>query len=558
MKYFSLIALALALLSQPGHSQRTVDPSDLIAETSFEELKEQFFRFRQDSAKANPIARKWLMKARAEEEVEEEINALRALSFNAGPGHKTRLANLALKTAVRTGNPELIGASYLSRGILHHELHQYDRAMDDYLEADKFIVRIQDEYLSNKLKYQIGFTKYYLGYYEESIALLESCKAYFAEENDRAYLNVLHGLSLAHAARGDAHAAQAAALKGLTEARLHGLDDVIPHFSLSLGISQHIAGKRAPAIATLSQIVPLFARAHDTTGILLSHYYLGVSYWKDKQYDRSLPHLIKVDSLLKIPKYLRPDLLNNYVLLREYSRMHHDIKGELRHINGLLSADSITRKNHKNLSEKILKGYDRRKLLDEKKEIEEAARRNTAMGSAFISCLLISTGVLYRRQRQSKKRIREFEQLISGSRDTAPTAARRPRLNLSPEVAETLLTKLEHFEKNKRYLEKEMTLTRVAEILHTNPKYAGAIIAHYRGKKTIEYISELKIAYIIEKLNTESRYRHYTNKALGEEAGFGSTQIFTKTFKSLTGSSPTDYIARLKAPADPARDKDAG
>ena len=91
-----------------------------------------------------------------------------------------------------------------------------------------------------------------------------------------------------------------------------------------------------------------------------------------------------------------------------------------------------------------------------------------------------------------------------------------------------------------------MTLVKMASLLNTNTKYVTKVIAKHRGKGTIDYITDLKINHIIDILKKESKYRNYTNKALGEEAGFGSTQNFTRAFKAQTGLSPTYFIYQLK------------
>ena len=54
----------------------------------------------------------------------------------------------------------------------------------------------------------------------------------------------------------------------------------------------------------------------------------------------------------------------------------------------------------------------------------------------------------------------------------------------------------------------------------------------------------------MEKLKTDGRYRNYTNRALAEEAGFGSAQHFTRAFKERNGISPTYFIGRLKKALD--------
>ena len=46
-------------------------------------------------------------------------------------------------------------------------------------------------------------------------------------------------------------------------------------------------------------------------------------------------------------------------------------------------------------------------------------------------------------------------------------------------------------------------------------------------------------------LKTENKYRNYTNKALAEEVGFGSTQNFTRAFKNRTDISPTYFVQKI-------------
>ena len=66
-----------------------------------------------------------------------------------------------------------------------------------------------------------------------------------------------------------------------------------------------------------------------------------------------------------------------------------------------------------------------------------------------------------------------------------------------------------------------------------------------KNKGIIEYITDLKIDHIIELLKSDNKYRNYKNKYLGEEAGFGSTQNFTRAFKTRTGISPTYFSTEL-------------
>jgi AraC-like DNA-binding protein len=117
---------------------------------------------------------------------------------------------------------------------------------------------------------------------------------------------------------------------------------------------------------------------------------------------------------------------------------------------------------------------------------------------------------------------------------------------ISPELVKNILRNLEKFESGKKYLEKGMDLYRMAVLLHTNTKYVTRVIQHYRGKGTIEYITDLRIDHIVSLLKSENRYRNYTDKALADEAGFGSTQNFSRAFRARTKMPPRYFIGELR------------
>jgi AraC-like DNA-binding protein len=100
---------------------------------------------------------------------------------------------------------------------------------------------------------------------------------------------------------------------------------------------------------------------------------------------------------------------------------------------------------------------------------------------------------------------------------------------------------LEKFEKDKKFIEKDWTSIKLAVAFDSNAKYLSKIIYHYRGKKFVEYINDLKIDYLISLLKEDKKIRKYTNMALAEEAGFSSTQRFANAFFSRTGM-PTSYF----------------
>ena len=116
---------------------------------------------------------------------------------------------------------------------------------------------------------------------------------------------------------------------------------------------------------------------------------------------------------------------------------------------------------------------------------------------------------------------------------------------INQETKDSILLKLEEFERNEKYLENDISFSLLATHLQTNPKYLRYIIKKYKGTDFATYINELRVTYIIGKMNTDPEYLKYKISYLAEEIGFSSHSRFTKTFKKLTHSTPSEYISKL-------------
>ena len=113
--------------------------------------------------------------------------------------------------------------------------------------------------------------------------------------------------------------------------------------------------------------------------------------------------------------------------------------------------------------------------------------------------------------------------------------------NINKDTIADILKQLEKFEKDKKFLVKDLTSAKLAATFNSNPKYLSQIIYQYRGKKFVKYIADLKINYLIKLLKEDSKIRKYSNSALAEEVGFSSTKTFTQAFFAEAGC-PTSYF----------------
>lgn len=117
---------------------------------------------------------------------------------------------------------------------------------------------------------------------------------------------------------------------------------------------------------------------------------------------------------------------------------------------------------------------------------------------------------------------------------------------MTVETKAKLIQNLEKFENSESFIQNNISLPFLASYLGTNTKYLSNIIKNYKNKDFNSYINDLRIDYIIRKLNDTREYRHYKISTLAEEAGYSSHSKFATIFKSIVGMSPSLYIQHLE------------
>jgi tetratricopeptide (TPR) repeat protein len=555
-----LLLLASCTLAQSGHPHL-----DSLSTKSFEYLKKKFEATLYDPTKSKSYALAWLKKAKSEKNNYVQLAlAYRASAIFGDKSLQLRYADSMIYNAKRTSNNELIGSSYMSKGILFYNQNQHISALDYYLKADQYISQSENAFLKFQIKYGIAQIKYYLGLYDEAIALYRESITFFEEENDRAYLNAMHGLGLCYTRTGKYDLASQTNQLGIEHGRLFEDTSMELYFKHSEGINQCHRGNYLEAIKLLNTTLPNIVVLKDHANTAVAYFYIGKSYWSLKKTKEAIAYFKKVDEIFQKENYMLPDLRKGYEYLIDYYKQKGDTKSQLFYIDQLLQVDRLLAKDYKYLLKKIVKEYDTKELLKEKNTIENKIVATRIAASAIV--LLMSVAIIYLIQR-NRRNVKLFEEIMK--RDTSKSvlpftvtseeqAAQSPETmqtnnngkpitpDISKDIEDAIVKKLEKFESTKKYLEKDMNLSKMATILHTNSKYVTKVIAKHRKKGTIEYITELKLDYIIEMLKTDSKFRNYTHKALGEEAGFRTTQNFTRAFKSYAGISPTYFINKLK------------
>lgn len=125
-------------------------------------------------------------------------------------------------------------------------------------------------------------------------------------------------------------------------------------------------------------------------------------------------------------------------------------------------------------------------------------------------------------------------------------AVSEKNINIHDSTINSILQKLDKFEKSEKFLKKDKSLTSLASSLDTNPRYLSEIIKQYKGKNFNNYLNGLRIQYITQLLYKEPIYREYKIIYLAEHCGFSSREVFAIAFKKETGVTPSYFISQLR------------
>lgn len=556
------LLLLLLLFSYSASSQKNnYKIPDSLKKKNYEYLDDKIYDFRKDSIHASVYAYALLHKAKSELNWKEIINGYQNLLHLSPQKLRIAYADSMIYAAKKSNDNELIGSSYLSKGIVYYHQRINNQAMDNYLTANSYISKTSNQYLIHKVKYSIAQTKFYIGFYDEAVSLLQECIEYYKEQNPRPYLNSLHSLGLCYNKLGNYGRCSEINALGISESIRLKIQEMTPYFIHSEGINEYFKKNYGASIKNIESSIDAIKENNDPANEEIGYFYIGRSYWSLNQKEKAIPYFQLVDKIFNEKKILRPDLRQAFELLINYYKTKRDSNKHLYYVDQLLKADTLLTETNKYIIGKIHKQYDTKELLLEKERIKLDNEKMTAqlhwernydwIFSGVILLLFTAFfAVTYHYQKIRKKYKKNYqlhkEQNHKAKDNSKATIEKVPIENINSETVALLLKHFQNFEKNKMFLEKDWNLSSLSSAFNTNPKYVSIMLENFRTKGINEYIHGLRIDYIVNLLQTESKFKHYTYEALANEAGFSTTERFKKAFLAKMGFSPSYLINKLK------------
>lgn len=274
-------------------------------------------------------------------------------------------------------------------------------------------------------------------------------------------------------------------------------------------------------------------------------------------------HLNKPDSAIyfakkfiknyQVTKVSKENLLIVYSLLSQsYSQQK---KTELAYSYANMSLELIKDMDSiKSESLDFLHNYD---IMSIKKESDALlSGRHTfikiMIGMGLLLVLVISSFYnYYQKQKQKHKR---FLAIIQRLKEKKPINFIAPEShvensgskNMDDELVQKIQSGLARLESKEAYLKSDFKLAYVAKKLNTNTAYLSQYFNQVLQKTFSEYTQELRINFVLQKLNNSPQFRNFTLQAIAHEVGYKDATTFVKVFKKQTGLTPNYYIENLQ------------
>lgn len=553
MKQILILTLFLFFKCSSAQNRNFKIP-DSLKSKSYTYLDDKMYDLRKDSTKASVYLYTYLNKAKFEKNGKEIIYAYQNILHQSPENLRLVYADTMVQIAQKFADNALIGSAYLSKGIVHYGQKKYQQAFDNYITANNYISKTNNEYLTFKVKYHIAQIKYYLGFYDEAISLFHDCLDYFKKENQRAYLNTLHSISVCHNRLGDYGYCSETNEKGLSESKRLKNTEMEPYFIHSEGINDFSKHNYEIAINKIESSLGRITENKDFANESVGNFYIGKSYWAMGKKDKALPYFLKVDRTFNEKKFIRPDQREMYETLIDYYESKNDLKNQLYNVKQLLKADEFLNETYKYLVSTIRKHYDTKDLQLKNQQIEKQLvleKYFDVIGTGIILIFFVLLIYMtYRNHRNKKLYKKKFNELMIdlNSKDSAELKIKKePKtlLDIPSETIRLVLKNLERFETEKKFLKKDLKQADLAAFVNTNSKYLYKILSSYKNKSFIQYINDLRIDYIINVLKEDKIFRKYTYTALAEEAGFSTSQQFSLVFKAKTGMPVNYYVDEI-------------
>jgi len=534
-------------------------PTSYNLEDSYQYLSKAFYENERDTIKAQEYAHKYLLKARKNNDTTNIIHGFYLISLISESAISHKYSDTIISFTKNSNSPQYPIYSYRQKAVVYFNDGDFKKAFDYFLKVNEEAKKYDNIGLQYSSKKSIGILKGWMGENETALKNLRDCYPFFSKYKKDApeqYLELLFALSESYNFNKVLDSASVVNSLGYKESLELERPDFQHYFILNEGINQFSKEKYIVAKDSLVKAIDLLKKTHDLANLGQAHYYLGKSYAAIGMLESAIEEHKLVDVIFQKSPQIIPESRKSYEILINHYKEINDTDNQLKYIERLLKVDSVLNSNYKYLIKNVIQNYDTPKLIAEKQQIINSLEKENQsslfwMLSIITLCLIsiLFLGYNYVKNKKYKKRFNELynvanpdknlnkEGLIIGGKNT---------IGIDETLIKAILVRLEEFESKSEFLKRNITTNSLAKSFDTNSKYLSKVINRYKKKNFNSYLNDLRIAYAVEKLKTDRKFKKYSIRAIAQETGFNSTEVFSKAFYKKNGIHPSYFIKQLE------------
>lgn len=230
-------------------------------------------------------------------------------------------------------------------------------------------------------------------------------------------------------------------------------------------------------------------------------------------------------------------LAKEYSTLKKIDSAYKYAELELKELTELASSKSEINKAH------YLYDVNKIKAKSQSNSEKELFTRYKLIFLFSIAFILLSYWIYYSYKKkraltlQYKNIQHKFEAISTPSKKEYP---------IEKEFELKILNRLQEVEDACLFLSKDFSLNWLAKKIETNTSYLSFIINKNMKLTFKQYLTTLRINYLVTKLNSEKKYRRYSIQSLAEEIGYTNASAFTRSFKKYMNTTPSTYINSIE------------
>jgi len=538
---------------------------DSLQNKSFDELMTAFASDRKDSVGRMLYAKTYVKKALKAKDRLEMTKGYELLAFTYYKDHQKSFMyyDKAIELSKDLGHKRYPAILYTFKGAVLSVDGKYEEAMENHIKALEYAEINANKELTYVNKHNIGILKKHLELYDEALQIFKECYEYELKDPERDLVDFVYShFSLAtiylETQKIDS------AIKYNTEGyklskqlKNYELENL---FLLNRGVIFFHQKKYNTSISYLKNSIDSLKNNREKLVILNGLFHIAKSYDSLQKKEEAILYYKKIDSIYEShPLHISSNVMNSYKALYTYYKEKNDKENEILYVKKALEASDVNKKDYRMLSTKIIKTFDRKKLLQKQKELSEALSKKDKKFTTFTIVALITSILFlfsliafYLKQRKIKQRFKEFvenhQKAIEASQKSSKIVNKEAKeIGLAADVIDQLLKALQNFEEKHIYIKSDITLPVLSKRFKTNSAYLSKVVNTFKNKKFAEYLNDLRIDYAIEKMQSDKHFRLYTIKAIALEVGFNNSQSFARAFRRKTGIKPSDFIKQLES-----------